>query len=391
MLSTVSRQSSLNEILSYTYPKLYSGKESYVGFNAFDPATGKMRRKKIKLNHIEKPAERKKYAKALVYRLSVKLENGWNPWIEAENSKAYHTFTDVCDRYRTYLEKMFSDGNLREKTLYGYKSMLRTLMAWNETRKVPITYIYQFDKIFVTDFLDYIYIDKNNSIRTRNNYLTWLGIFDSYLVQHSYLKSKATEGVVNIKRNTYEKDREVIPDHDMERLHNYLADKNKYFMLASYILHYALVRPKEMSWLKLSDFSLAKQTIFINAKISKNKRSAIVTLPAKVIKLMIELKVFDYPGHFYLFSKDFKPGENYHSEKAFRDFWDRNVRKDLKFPKTYKFYSLKDTGITAMLRCCDTLTVRDQARHSSILMTNTYTPQDIKAANELLLNYEGIL
>jgi hypothetical protein len=42
-----------------------------------------------------------------------------------------------------------------------------------------------------------------------------------------------------------------------------------------------------------------------------------------------------------------------------------------------------------MLRNCDTLTVRDQARHSSILMTNKYTPQDIQNANELLLNYEG--
>ena len=76
-------------------------------------------------------------------------------------------------------------------------------------------------------------------------------------------------------------------------------------------------------------------------------------------------------------------------KKAFRDFWDRKVRKVLKFPKTYKFYSLKDSGITAMLRNCDTLTVRDQARHSSILMTNKYTPQDIQNANELLLNYEG--
>ena len=104
-----------------------------------------------------------------------------------------------------------------------------------------------------------------------------------------------------------------------------------------------------------------------------------------------KLNVFSCPDHYYLFSTDFKPGENYHTEKAFRDFWDRHIRKDLKFSKTYKFYSLKDTGITAMLRCCDTLTVRDQARHSSILMTNTYTPMDIKAANELLLNYEGIL
>lgn len=57
----------------------------------------------------------------------------------------------------------------------------------------------------------------------------------------------------------------------------------------------------------------------------------------------------------------------------------------------YKFYSLKDTGITAMLRKHDVLTVRDQARHSSIDITNIYTPQDVRAANEKLKEWEGNL
>lgn len=144
-----------------------------------------------------------------------------------------------------------------------------------------------------------------------------------------------------------------------------------------------------MAALHLSDFNLAKQTIFISGEISKNKKSAVVTLPAKVIRLMVDLDIFKHPGHYFLFSENFRPGSQHKSEKAFRDFWDRKIRKALNFPKTYKFYSLKDTGITAMLRSCDTLTVRDQARHSSILMTNTYTPQDIQNANDLLLNYEG--
>lgn len=389
MFAVNSENASIKEIIGYSYPKLYTGKEWYIGFYAFDPASGQMRRKKIKLNHIEKVTERKKFASGLIFRLSKQLENGWNPWIEAENSKAYHTFKDVCHKYSTYLQKLFNDGNLREKTLYGYTSMLKMFTGWNDSRKVPITYIYQFDKMLVSDFLDYIYLDRNNSIRTRNNYLTWLCTFDTYLTQHSYLKVKATEGIGSIKKNSSKKDREVIPDHDMTRLGDYLKRENKHFLLASYILHYALIRPKEMSWLKLSDFNLAKQTIFISGAISKNKKSAVVTLPAKVIHLMIDLEIFNSPGDYYLFSDSFRPGKERKSEKVFRDFWDRKVRKALNFPKEYKFYSLKDTGITAMLRRCDTLTVRDQARHSSILMTNTYTPQDIQNANELLLNYEG--
>lgn len=385
------KSNALQEIISYSYPKLYTGKEWYIGFNAFDPSIGKLRRKKIKINHIEKIGERRKYAAGLIMRITQKLDHGWNPWVESENSKAFSTFKDVCEKYKTYIMKMYNDGNLREKTMYGYLSMLRNMMDWNSRRKDPITYIYMFNRIFVSDFLDYIYIDRDNSIRTRNNYLTWLGTFDGYLLQHSFIKSKVTEGIVPIKRNTYEKDREVIPDKDMERLHDYLSSKDKHYMLACYILHYALIRPREMSYLKLSDISLHKQTIFISGKFAKNKKDAIVTLPAKVIRLMIELDIFSWPDNYYLFSANFRPGLTYKNEKCFRDFWDHHVRKDLNFPIRYKFYSLKDTGITAMLRCCDTLTVRDQARHSSILMTNIYTPQDIKEANKLLLNYEGKL
>ena len=68
------------------------------------------------------------------------------------------------------------------------------------------------------------------------------------------------------------------------------------------------------------------------------------------------------------------------------------LRKELKFSDRYKFYSLKDTGITNMLKAnTDVLSVRDQARHSSILITDMYTPKDVKQANKLLTNYRGVL
>lgn len=86
------------------------------------------------------------------------------------------------------------------------------------------------------------------------------------------------------------------------------------------------------------------------------------------------------------------PGRERRSEKSFRDYWNKKVRKELGLTDHYKFYSLKDTGITNMLRAnTDILTVRDQARHSSILITDIYTPKDIKAANGILVRYKGEL
>lgn len=43
-------------MLGYTYPRLHEGKNWFVDFFAFDPATGKMRRKKYMLDGIPKRA-----------------------------------------------------------------------------------------------------------------------------------------------------------------------------------------------------------------------------------------------------------------------------------------------------------------------------------------------
>ena len=383
--------SATKSIISYSYPKMYSGKEIFVAFTAYDPALGKMRRKKIKLNHIAKSSERRKFANDLILRLSEKLRQGWNPWIEADDNMAYHCFDDVMDRYHDYLLKMYDDDNLRKETIDGYLSKLRVMKSFNADRKLPIIYIYQFDRNFVVDFLDYVYMDLGNTPRTRNNYLNWLSSLGSWLQQHQYKKDRITAGITCFKRCGRDKDRTVISDVDMRRLHDYLVTRNKHYLLACYILHYVLIRPREMSYLQLKDFHLKNQTIFISGKFSKNRKNAVVTLPAKVIHLMVELNVFDSPDTYYLFSENFRPGKERRSEKTFRDYWTRRIRKDLHFGEKYKFYSLKDTGITNMLRTCDVVTVRDQARHSSILITDIYTPADIKEANQMLLNYEGVL
>lgn len=388
--NTNSKKNILGEVISFTYPKLYTGKEWYVGFYAFDPAHGKMRRKRIKINFIEKIGERRKYADGLMRRLMVKLESGWNPWIEAEDSQAYKTIDEALKHYLKYIEKMHRDDVLRKDTYVGYVSYARNLDSWNRGLKIPHTYIYQFDRSLVRKFLDHVYIERDNTPQTRDNYLAWLRIFSGFLVENGYSKTRATEGFSVFGKRMIKKQRKVISERDMIRLRDYLMQKNRYYLLACYFTHYCFVRPKEMSKIKLKHISIINQTLFIPDENSKNRKDGTVTLSAKVLKLMIELDVFNRDQECYLFSDDFRPGEKMRSEKSFRDYWLNNVKKDLKFPSEYKFYSLKDTGITNMLRKHDAITVRDQARHGDILMTDTYTPHDLMTANDLIKEYEWV-
>lgn len=384
------RENELNEIKAYTPPRLYTGKEWYIGFNAWDPAQGKMRRKKIKLNHIPRITERRKYANDLIVRLSENLRNGWNPWMAREDSKSYDTLEDAVKHFIRVQKKLVADDIIRPATYTEYESKLRNLLSYNGKLKQPITYIYQLDGKFLQEFVEHIYVGRKNTAQTHDNYIRVLSVFCKFLVKQGYHKVNSTEALTMLGRKAYKKGRTTISEKDLQRLHTYLNTRNKYFLLACYIEFYCLIRPKEMALIKIGDISFKNRTILIRAENAKNRKDAVVTLNAKVTNLMLDLKVYQYHQDCYLFSEGFTPGEEHKPEKTFRDYWNAYVKKDLKFPETYKFYSLKDSGVTMMLRSkVDSLSVRDQARHSSILMTDSYTPHDIQEANPILENFDS--
>ena len=381
----------VSELISYTLPQLYTGKEWYVAFMAFDPNMGKLRRKKIKLNFIKCEKARKHKAKELIMKLTLMLvKDGWNPWIEASLSQTELKFEDALNHFDRLQTKLHKDGCLELDSFKKHKSDLSVLRRYNETRKrKKVVYAYQFNKEFITDYLDYMYLEKSVSTRTRDNHLAFCRKLSKYFCEKGFLSVRPDESIKSFGKKTYKKKRTVIAANDMDRVIEYLETENKYFLLATYILYYCCVRPKEMALLNLKDISLIKQTLFISAEISKNDKDGYVTIPEKVLNLMVDLEIFNHPDNYYLFSKDFKPGKEKVDPRIFREFWVENVRKKLNLPDNYMFYSLKDTGITNMLRAnIDPLTVRDQARHYSIEMTNTYAAGIGNKAQESLKRYE---
>lgn len=386
------KQQAIDAIVGWKTPKFHQASECYVSLSAFDPERGKFRTKKFMLGHIKGKRNQQHYGDALIKRLTEKLIQGWNPWIEIVQPLEYSSFDDVCRKYEEYLLKLLRENNIREESVVAYMSRIKILKEWKASKKINLFYTYQFDNRMVGQFLDYVFVDRNNTICTRNNYLAWLKIFCKYLLERGYISTDPTASYSIAQRRGQLKNRDVIPDDVLADLKQWLMVHHKHYLLACYMLHYLFVRPKEMSYLKIGDFNIRKKTLFLHGANTKNHNDALLTIPDHVLKLMIDLRIFDNPSNYYLFGKDFAPGAERRSEKSFRDYWHHHVRKNLKMTARYKFYSLKDTGITNMIRSnTDIISVRDQARHSSILITDVYTPKDIKEANELLLNYKGVL
>ena len=204
------------------------------------------------------------------------------------------------------------------------------------------------------------------------------------MVERNYIKVSPAEKINVLGKNKRAaKNRTVIPSNIMDKVSEYLKLHNKHFLLAAQILYFCMVRPKEMSYIKIGHIDLKRSVIFIPGETAKNYKDAVVTLPASLNSLISEMGIMEYPTDYYLFSDSFRPGAEHTKEKQFSRYWERHVRKDLDLPLTLKFYSLKDTGITDMIRKYnDPIIARDQARHHDLSITNIYTPSDLMQGNE---------
>lgn len=377
---------SINDVVTYTLPRLHTGKNWYVDFQCFDPLTGTMRRKKYMLDSIQKVSERKKRATEIISNTTIRLRDGWNPWAEASNDRQYTSFSAITSLYIRYIDKLTASGSLKQKTSYDYQSRMNMLLEYNNSRSMPILYAYQFDQCFVSDFLDYILLDRDSTARTRNNYRGWISAFSTWMVEKKYITVNPAEKIRALPED--EKFRSALKHNDLLRLKEYLGETNKHYLLACMMEYYTFIRPDELSNIKLKDIHIKEQKIFVSSAISKNRRDGMVGLNDSLIKLMIELDVFSHPSSCYLFGKKFMPSEEKADARIFREYFNK-VRAFLQWPKNYQFYSLKDSGIRDLANAEGIVVARDQARHTDISTTNKYLKGDSLAVHDETKHFVG--
>ena len=379
------KHNSLSEVLKFTYPKLHTGTKWYVDFYAYDPADGSMRRKKYHLDSIEKITERRRRANELVESLTKLLRTGWSPWVDVDSNRGYTLFTEALNKYEAYVNK-----KPKYKTRKAYLSRLKILREYNDNRVLPIRYCYQYDTAFVSDFLDYIFLDRECSALTRNNYRAWCQALASFMQEKQYIKSNPVEVIKNIAETS--KKRQPLTATMLQQLAVHLKENNPYFYLAFIMEYYTFIRPEELSHIQLDDISVKEQSIFVPGTIAKNKRDAKVGLNDNIIRCMLDLAIFENPSSFYLFGpKVSRPSATRGDSEMFRRQWNKLVRKGLGWPDCYQFYSLKDSGLRDLANSEGIVIARDQARHSDVSTTNKYLQGRDASVHEETKHFKGNL
>lgn len=373
-------------LIQYIPPKLTQGKEWYISYYAIYPTTGKLRRVRIKLNRIKVIKQRRQFASDLISEITLKLRAGWNPFIAAEAPKAYHLFFKICD---TYLEIHRKESE--KDTVRTYKSYIKHLKdyllrnGFNEKM-----YINQFDRNIASDIMLDMKESEKYSAISYNNYLRGYNTFFNWLLQFNYISVNPFSHIRRIPQKKLVKTRKEVIEADRGKLRKFLEVENPNYLVICLLCYYCFIRPKEIALLKIKDIDLKKQIVHVSEKVAKNDNETVRTIPDSMMQYLLKLNL-NNPSDYYLFSADkrfkFNPGRKPLGSRGISRYWTDVIRPVMKFPMSYQFYSLKDTGITNMLENGVSVNVvQGQADHSDLSMTSKYISKRNKKAQEEIKN-----
>lgn len=368
-------KSNNSNFLDFHPAQLFTGKCWYVQYHVKNPYTGIMVRKRIKINRIKGTSERTKYGKRLVNQINNKLYGGWNPFKEKEVPKG---FTKLLEVMQTFIRQ--KERELRSDSLRSYRSFVASFEAWLLKTDNINMFCLNFDQSMARDYMNYIYDVKEVSNRTFNNYRRFQLVLFNWMVEYQYIKLNPFEGI-RVKKAT-QKRRDPIPEFERKRIKDYLMKTDYDFYMATQLVYFTLLRPKEICQMKPEYFNFKTQTLYVPAEVSKNGTDRTVTIPDVLMKDLVNWKFNNAPFGSYIFGKNFKPGKEKLDPRRLSKKWS-SMRSKLNFGERLKLYSLRDTGIIEMLQNgVSPHEVMRQADHSSLEITTVYLKHAKPRASE---------
>ena len=365
-------------------PKLAEGKVWYIYYYAKNPATGKLRRIRLKVNRIRGVRERRKAASVMMAAIAEKLALGWNPFVEESAPRSGTPIFEALDVFLSVKLKEMEPQSIRT-----YRSYVRVFRTWLEKKGLhKLTPAMSFTKDMGRGFLDWLEERDDVSPRTFNNYLSFLNSLWEWMAERGFVRENIYRDFKRKPRRLMQKKRRMLTPEEIARLFTFLERENPQFLAVVILCYCCFLRPKEIALLQCGDIDISKGLVHVRAETAKNDKESYRTIPdaARPYLERLDLSRPDW----YLFGRnagrgdDFRPGREHVDNKKFSDYWNSIVRPACRFSMDIQLYSLKDTGITGMIQSGVAINlVQQQADHSSVAMTAIYVGKSPAANAEL--------
>lgn len=368
--------------IDYKPAELRINSQWLIVYYCVNPVSKELERQRVTVPVMKSKTERLKYAKKIVLEINKKLECGWLPYYDVNSASEYKTFDFCSEKFIKEQQQELQQADKRKDTVRSYVSFVNMIKKYIHEKQPSLKLMIELNQHFVFNYLDWIYYERQNSARTYNNHLAFLGTFFNYCIKRGYIKEDFTNGIS--KKKNPPKKRQILTD-DVKGKIRKLEHTDFNFYVACMLTYFCFIRRTELTKLKVSDVNLKNGFITIDQNNSKNVKTENVTIPNHFLPVLAQHLV-NASSDDFLFSDDsFKAGKIQLNPKKVSDAWTKQ-RKRLGFSNEFQFYSLKDTGITDLLNTgIPAIKVRDQARHHDLKITESYTSRN-KNADELVRN-----
>ena len=341
----------------------------FIEYYVTNPFTQVLERRKFRLNNLRKRCrtamEFRVQANTICAQLNVKLANGWNPFTETTTNEKPVTLP-ISAMYDKYFQDVEKD--LRPDTLRSYKSFSKMLIEWCE-KKAPDMLLGDFTDVMAVRFLDEQRLARKWANATFNNNLVSAQAFFTWCVKKKYIEKNPFYGIEKKKKEA--KKRTVVNADARSIIRDYFMKHQQGYLLICELVFQSLIRPAEISRLRVSNVDLENKVIRLDGSITKTKYSRNAVLSDELIEILSRNLAGANPDD-YLISNGYLPGKEPISTKMYRNTWAK-MRKDCHLPDTMQLYSLRDTGIISLFdNGADANTVKGAADHHNLNITSIY-------------------
>ena len=372
----------LNDVVEFIPASLHEKKDWLIEFYAKDPESGSLRRKRIRVRKLKSVSERRVFAKKMIYDINRKLNEGWSPFIESDSARKYAEIDGVLSSF------LKDKRDLRHDTLRTYKSEIKFLRKFINEKYDPGMNVLSFDQYKAMEYMEYVWTTRQIGSVRYNNILAVCRVMFNWMIEKKYLKENPFTSIGKKKQGAKTRVMD-IEKADRKKIREYLSKTNRpYYGIMMFAFH-SLLRPKEISYIKIGDIDLKKQVVIVRGSVAKNHHTRYAPIPDVMIDLIKELikEVYVPRKNWYLFSdSSFRPGPKRRDSREIARYWS-DLRSTLRLKKEIQFYSLRDSGIIQMIRDGRSpKQVMEAADHSSIEITNKYVKVARKESDRDIIN-----
>ena len=401
----------------------------YIEYYAYNQISQSLERKRVRVNRERKRArtfaEFRSITSQMIIRINCQLAGGWSPYAITDTTQVVQvqtqgvqvapvtvqtqavpvtttiplpssSFTQSSTQVQQpkddgsilvtdMIEKFIKDKQreLTENTMRSYQSFCNGLKKWISTNH-PDLRSNQFTRRMAVEYMDYV-LDGNNackngkarkhedgtvSNRTYNNNLKQGRALFSWAIEKCYCEENPFEKIKTKREET--KTRVLVPENWRKKIREYFEKNNPQYLIICELVHTSLIRPVEISRLQAYMVNINDSCIVLPASITKNHKERRARLSDE-LKAMLSKHIMGAKPDDYLFAdRCWQCGKVPMTSNSYGKVWD-NMRRKIGLPQEMQLYSLRDTGITGMLKAgIDPLSVMQAADHSDLSMTTRY-------------------